>query len=63
MGEGKGDWEGEADLGKERGTGLTNDGTRAVYVGDGVLVSSAEEAGRNVMEGDLVLVTHPSKGG
>ena len=61
--EGKGSWKGETDLGKERGTGLANDGTRAVYVGDGVLVSSAKEAGWNVIEGDLVLVSHPSKGG
>ena len=50
-------------MGKERGTSFGNDGTRAVDVGDGVLSSSAEKAGGDIVEGDLVLVTHPAKGG
>ena len=43
------------------GTGLANNTTGAVNMGDGILVGTTEEARWNIGEGDLVLVTHTTK--
>ena len=46
---------------EEQGPGLVDDVAGAVQVGDGILIGAAVKTGRNIDQGDLVLVAHPTR--
>jgi hypothetical protein len=62
VGKGKGVRGRDSKARKEKGTSYINDTAGTINMRDGVLAWRAKEAGGNVMESDLTLMTHAAKG-